>query len=208
MKPLFVITTLAAMAVSGCMTAPVQGTSAQKPVSESELDLYSLEHQVTHYSKVEFGKNAAKAFHEFRKSDKGYFGAFAYSSGPRGAFSYSATDGHGTLRTAREYALKNCSTYLVAGPACKIIAVLTPKGYVERHKATLSKSSTKALRNLRSADKYNAIATNDAGYVDWVAGYSSQESANKEAMRRCSLRVKTRTQRIQKTYPCYLVPKQ
>jgi len=207
MKSLFFITTIAAINISGCTMESLQEPNPTKTVPVGALDIYNLEHKVTLYSKVEFGRGAAIAFNDFRKSDKGYFGAFAYSSGSRD-YSYGEATGHNTLKTAREYALDNCAVHLKGGPACKVIAVLTPMGFVDRHKMTLSKNITKDLHNLRNARKYIAIATNDAGYADWVAGYDTQESANSEALRLCDLRVKTQTPRHQKAYPCYLIPKQ
>lgn len=205
MRPLFVITLLAAMAVSGCMTTTAQEPSLANTTSISALDLYSSEQTVTLHSKIELTQYGTKSFNEWTKIDAGYYGAFAYSLGS-GRGHYGATTGHNTLKSAREYALDNCMAYLEAGPACKVIAVLTPKGFVDRNKMTLSKNITKEFRRLRTAKRYHAIATNDAGYADWATDQDTQAHANTEAMRICNLRVKRQTPRFHKIKPCHLIP--
>lgn len=202
MKFLFVLTTIAAVTVSGCMTAPVQQSNPS-----SALDLYSLEHQVTLISEVNFPKRIAKGFSEFKQDPKSYYGAFAYSIDSKGA-AFGSITGANTLQLARVEALIRCTKLLRGGPPCKIVAIMTPKGYVDKHKMTLSRNITEDLPSLRSGGKYTAVATSDAAFIDRVEGYGTQKSADSEALRLCNVRAKTRSQRHHKAYPCYLIPKQ
>lgn len=203
MKTLFAIAAIATISIAGCTTVPVQDA---KSAHSDRLDLYGTGQQVTRLSKVDLQPLAAKGFAKFKASKAGYYGAFAYSYGEAG-LAYGAATGHNTLKTAREYALDNCTATLEGGPACKIIAILTPKGFVNKNKMTLSQNVTNDLNRLRSTAKYNAIASNNAGYTEWVNGHATQKAADKEALRLCTLLVETRTPRYQKTYPCYLIPR-
>lgn len=207
MKPLYVITTLAAMAVSGCMTTPEQGTSPTNIAHETALDLYSYDFQVTLVSNVKLPKHITEKFSEFRKGGRGYFGAFAYSAGSGHGARSVMSSGANTLKAAREQTLYICNRDFRRGPPCKIIAILTPKGYVAKPKMTLSRNITNILPSLRRGRKHSAIATSDLAFIDKVVGYDTQKNADAEALRLCTLRMKRRTPTHQKPYPCYLIPK-
>lgn len=202
MKLSHLIITFAAINISACTVDSTQ----EKTISDGPLDLYDSEHKVTLYSKTKPQRKAAGAFNRFKKGDKGYFGAFAYSLG---GGAYSGVDGYNSLKTATEGALASCSIYNKKGDTpCKIIAVLTPRGYVDKQKITLSKNATKDFRDQKGKGKYRAFATNDAGYYSFVWEYETQDLANRSALQNCSIRVKTKTPRHQKIYKCHLIPEE
>jgi hypothetical protein len=202
MKFSHLIITFAAISISGCTVDSTQ----EKATSDGPLDLYGSEHEITLHSETKPQGKAAGAFQRFKKGGKegkGYYGAFAYSLG---GGAYGGYTGYNSLKTARESALAGCSIYRKKGEsACKIIAVLVPKGYVNKQGMTLSKNATKALRDLKNNDKYRAIATNDAGYFDHGWKYETQELANRNILEGCNLHAKVTTPRHEKLYPCYLI---
>lgn len=206
MKSNYILPAIIAISLSGCVTNTVQEVTHTKNVQVGPLDLYGLSENVTVYSKVDMHENALGSFKRFKHSAKGYYGAFAYSSNSSGA--YAQTTGHNTLKTAREYALNFCSQNLKSGDSdCQIIAILTPKGYSDKGRSTLSKNATTELKELKTTTRYNAFATNDAGYYYPVSGYKTQDLASSEAIRKCNVHAKSKTPKIQKYYPCYLIYK-
>ncbi len=204
MKSKILLTAITAIILSGCVTNTVQEVSHTKGVQMGTLELYGISDDVTVYSKVNMHKKAQGSFNRFKHSAKGYYGAFAYSSSSTGA--YAQSTGHNTLKSAREYALNYCSQHLKSGDAnCKITAILTPKGYKNNGRGTLSKTATTELKKLKTYAKYNAFATNDVGHYYPVSGHKTQEVASSEAIRNCNVHAKADTPKIQKYYPCYLV---
>ena len=204
MKSKIILTAFTAIILSGCVTTVEQEGTLTKHVEIEASDLYGPNDHVTVYSKVDMNEKAQSSFKRFKQSAKGYYGAFAYSPSTSGA--YAQTTGHNTLKTAREYALTFCSQHLTRGASdCEIIAILTPKGYIDKRKMTLSKNATKTLNELKSSAKYSALAANDTGYFYPVWGYESQELASSEAIRKCNEHAKSKTPKIQKYHPCRLI---
>ncbi len=201
------IITFTAISISGCTVDSTQ----EKPTSEGPLDLYGTQHKIILESKTKPQGKAANGFKEFKKGGKsghGYYGAFAYSINPRKSSVYGSHTGYNSLKTAREGALAGCKSYLKKGEApCKIIAVMVPKGYVNKQKITLSKSVTKLLRDQKNKGEYRAFATNDGDYAR-VWNRETQELANQEALENCNTRAKRETPRHQKLYPCRLIPEE